>query len=107
MAINLQSFPGCTFLDMDCESSGSYEGKVPGTVSIHGYSEEYREHQLLRAPMLNLALEGANTLPAMALDKIVERIRLLQGQPTLENNEALREILGISQYVFLSAGPCI
>jgi hypothetical protein len=99
MVHNALSYPGSTFLDMDCESSGYYEGKLPGTVTISGYSEEYREHQLLAAPMLNFALEGATVLPAMPLDKIVDRIRLLQQQPTLEDNESLRGILGLSQYV--------
>ena len=99
MAVDTLSYPGNTFLDMDCESSGYYEGKIPGTVTVSGYSEEYREHQLLAAPLLNFALEGTAVLPAMPLDKIVERIRLLQRQPTLEDNGALREILGLSQYV--------
>jgi hypothetical protein len=94
-------------MDMDCESSGYYEGKLPGTVSICGYSEEYREHQLLAAPLLNLALESTTTFPTMELDKIVDRIQLLQRQPTLEDNEGLRKVLGLSQYVNQSAEPCI
>jgi hypothetical protein len=99
MAVNALNYPGNTFLDMDSESSGYYDGKLPGTISISGYSEEYRNRQLLRSPLLNLTLEGTSILPTMALDKIVDRIRLLQRQPTLENNEFLKEILGLSQYV--------
>jgi hypothetical protein len=99
MAVDALNFPGHTFLDIDCDSSGYYEGKVPGTVSISGYSGEYREHQLLATPLLNLILESTTTLPTMPLDKIVERIRLLRRQPTLEDNVGLREILGLSQYV--------
>src|SRR5436190_7458529 len=99
MAIDTLNYPGSTFLDMDCESSGYYEGRIPGTVTVSGYSEEYREHQLLAVPLLNIALEGTTVLPAMPLDKIVERVRLLQRQPTLEDNDALRETLGLSQYV--------
>ena len=99
MSLDMLSFPGNTFLDMDCESSGYYEGKLPGTVSISGYSEEYRQHQILHAPILNLALESTETLPTMTLEKIVDRIRLLQRQPTLEDNTALKDILGLSQYV--------
>jgi hypothetical protein len=99
MAVDAISFPGNTFLDMDCESSSRYEGKIPGTTSISGYSEEYREHQLLRAPLLNLALESTETLPTMPLDKIVERMRAQQQVATLEDNVALRDILGLSQYV--------
>lgn len=99
MAVNMLSYPGSTFLDMDCESSGYYDGKLPGTASISGYSEEYREDQLLGLPSLNISLEGTNTLPTIPMDKIVNRIRLLKGQPTLEDNEALKDILGLSQYV--------
>jgi DNA primase len=100
MAVDAISFPGNTFLDMDCESSSRYEGKIPGTTSISGYSEEYREHQLLRAPLLNLALESTETPTTMPLDKIVERIRAQQQRvATLEDNVALRDILGLSQYV--------
>ena len=99
MAISTFNYPGCTFLDMDCESSGYYEGKPPGTVSISGYSEEYREQQLLRAPLLNIALEGATALPVVQLDNIVTRIRSVQLQPTLEDDEGLKSLLGLSQYV--------
>ena len=99
MVVNVINFPGNTFFDMDCESSGYYEGKLPGTVSISGYSREYREHQLFKSPLLSLVLEGTTILPAMTLDKVVERLRLLQGRPTFEDNDGLREILGISQYV--------
>jgi hypothetical protein len=97
MTITTLNYPGSTFLDMDCETSGYYDGKIPGTVSIMGYSEEYRAHQLSSSPLLNLILEGTSTLPTMALDKIVDRIRLLKLQPTLEDNETLRDILGLSQ----------
>lgn len=107
MAVDGLNYPGNTFLDMDCESSGYYEGKLPGTVSITGYSEEYRAQQLLRNPMLNLILEGTTTIPPMTLDKVVDRIRLLQRQPTLEDNETLREILGMSQYADSNLTPCV
>jgi hypothetical protein len=107
MALDSLDYPGNTFIDMDCESSGYYEGKLPGTVSISGYSAEYRRQQLLRSPLLNLTLEGTDTLPTMTLDKIVDRIRLLQRQPTLEDTVALKEILGLSQYVDESAGLCL
>src|SRR4051812_5822014 len=99
MAVDMLNYPGNTFLDMDCESAAYYEGRIPGTVTVSGYSEEYREHQLLALPLLNLALEGATVLPVLPLDNIVERIRLLQRQPTLEDNNALIETLGLSQYV--------
>lgn len=105
IAVDAFNYPGNTFLDMDCETSGYYDGKLPGTVSISGYSEEYRAHQLLRVPLIHLTLESESTLPPMALDKIVDRIRLLQRQPTLEDNETLRETLGLSQYVDWGTNP--
>ena len=99
MAVSSFNYPGSTFLDMDCETSGYYEGKHPGTVSISGYSEEYREQQLLRAPLLNISLEGTTALPVVQLDNIVNRIRKVQLQPTLEDDEGLKVLLGLSQYV--------
>jgi len=104
MAVDLIGYPGNTFLDMDCESSVLYEGKLPGTITISGYSEEYREYQLSKAPLLNISLEGTEVLPTMTLDKIVDRVRMLQRQPTLEDNVALRDILGLSQYVHWNVG---
>lgn len=93
------SYPGNTWLDMDAETSAYYEGKLLGTVSISGYSEEYREHQLLIAPMLQLSLESTSTLPVIPLDKIVQRIQTLKISPTSEDNEGLRGLIGLSQYV--------
>jgi hypothetical protein len=97
MAVSTYNYPGSTFLDVDCESSPYYEGKIPGTTSISGYSEEYRTQQLLILPLLNLALEGTSCLPEAQLGRIVERIRKLKYQPTLEENEGLRDLLGLSQ----------
>lgn len=90
---------------MDCETSGYYDGKLPGTVSISGYSGEYREQQILAVPLLDLVLESTTAPPIMQLDAIVNRIRLLQPL-ALEDNEGLRGILGLSQYVNQSTGPC-
>jgi hypothetical protein len=84
---------------MDAETSAYYEGKLPGTVTISGYSEEYREHQLLIAPMLQLSLESTTALPVISLDTIVQRIQTLKISPTSEDNEGLRGLLGLSQYV--------
>lgn len=97
MAINAYSYPGNTFPDADCETSGYYDGKLPGTITISGYSEEYRTQQLQVAPFLKLALEAPTCLPEISLSTIIERIRKLQLQPTLEDNEGLRVILGLSQ----------
>jgi hypothetical protein len=97
MAVSTYNYPGNTFIDMDCESSPIYESKIPGTTSIAGYSEEYRSQQLLILPLLNFALESTSCLPEAHLGKIVERIRRLRYQPTLEENEGLRDLLGLSQ----------
>jgi hypothetical protein len=107
MAVNMLNYPGTTFLDMDCETSEFYEGKLPGTVSISGYSEEYREHQLSKYPMLVLALEGTVTLPTMEIDKIVERIQSLQRRVAPTDNTALRDMLGLSQCVKDSIVRCL
>lgn len=97
VAVGSASYPGSTFLDMDCESSAYYEGKYPATVTISGYSEEYRAHQLLQQPMLKLSLESETILPEAPLGKIVERLRRLRSQPTLEDDVGLKDLLGLSQ----------
>lgn len=103
IATNTLKFPGITFLETDCESSGYYDGRLPGTVSISGYSGEYREQQILAVPLVDLVLESTNTPPTMELDAIVDRIRSLQ-QLTLEDNEGLRGILGLSMLTALQSG---
>jgi hypothetical protein len=97
MAVNAYAYPGNTFLDADCETSAYYEGTLPGTITISGYSEEYRAQQLRIVPLLKLALEAPTCLPEISLSTIVERLRKLQLQPSLEDNEGLRSILGLSQ----------
>ncbi|KAH8589023.1 hypothetical protein B0O99DRAFT_582254 [Bisporella sp. PMI_857] len=104
MHITAASYPGSTWLNIDCETSAYYEGKLPGTVSIGGYSEEYREHQLLIAPLLQLSLESATTLPVIPLNQIVQRLQTLQRNPTSEDNEGLRGFLGLSQLIALQSG---
>lgn len=99
------SYPGSTFLDMDCESSAYYEGRLPGTIGISGYSEEYREHQSLLSPIANLTLEWHTKLPRIGLDRIVERIRALLSAPNDEDDESLKEMLGITQLAGLQASP--
>ena len=99
MAVGTATFPGNTFLDMDCESSAYYDGKNPGTCSVSGYSEEYRTQQLLISPLLNLQLEGGSVLPDISIGTIVDRIRLLKLRPTLEDNANLANLLGLSQCV--------
>lgn len=101
MAVGTYSYPGNTFLDMDCESSAYFDGKYPGTTTISGYSEEYRAYQLLQYPLLSLALEGNSVLPEIPMGKIVDRLRMLRLQPTLEDNTVLKDMLGLSQYIAL------
>jgi len=101
MGVGTSSYPGNTFLDMDCESSAYFDGKYTGTTTISGYSEEYRAHQLLQYPLLSLALEGNSVLPEVPMGKIVDRLRMLRLQPTLEDNTVLKDMLGLSQYIAL------
>ena len=103
MVVDAYSYPGSTWLDMDPESSVYYEGNLPGTLTISGYSEEYRAHQLTKSPLLNLTLEGSTTFPEVNIDNIVTHLRRLQLYPHNEDDEALRQLLGLSQKVL----PCV
>jgi hypothetical protein len=96
MAVDGINYPGSKFLDMDCESGGFYEGKIPGTVSVSGYSEEYRIFQLSTVPLLSLTFESNEGLPVIDLDKIVARLQRLQLYQFTEESEGLKEFLGLS-----------
>jgi len=67
-----------------------------GTVSVLGYTEEYRERQLAAQGQLQLTLEGATIPPVQAIQTIIQRIQLLQGNPNLEDDAGLQRILGQS-----------
>ncbi|OBT76638.1 hypothetical protein VF21_05330 [Pseudogymnoascus sp. 05NY08] len=97
-------FPSNTFLNNDCETSPFYEGKMPGTVTITGYSKEYRVHQLSLNPRLNITFEASGALPGASLDKIVQRISALQLLGTSEDSECLSQMLGLSQIEILQTG---
>jgi hypothetical protein len=101
MTINANDFPGNTLLNNDCECSPYYDGKLTGTVTISGYSKEYRSHQLSLNPRFNITLESSGTLPVYSLDRVVERITSLQILGTSEDNEFLGQMLGLSQYANL------
>lgn len=64
-----------------------------GTTSVLGYTEEYRERQLAAQIQLRLTLEGTTTPPVQAIQNIVQRIQLLQANPTLEDNAGLDRLL--------------
>jgi hypothetical protein len=97
-------FPSNIFLNDDCETSPFYEGKLPGTVTITGYSKEYRVHQLSLNPRLNITFEVSGALPGAPLDKIVQRISTLQLLGTSEDSELLGQMLGLSQVEILQTG---
>ena len=97
MVVDNYGYPGSTWLDMDVESSAYYEGKLPGTVGISGYSEEYRVHQLIVQPMLNLSLEGSTPLREVSIDNVVAHMRRVQLRPNVEDDESLKNLLGLSQ----------
>lgn len=96
MHVTPSEIPGNTFLDMDMESSPYYTGKTPGTVSVNGYSEEYRLTKV--PPRLNLMLCNYDPLPVLATDTILSRMQLIRwGLPSLVQAESeLRQILGPS-----------
>ncbi|KAL9036918.1 MAG: hypothetical protein Q9214_005926, partial [Letrouitia sp. 1 TL-2023] len=96
MTFHLASYPGSTLVNMDPETSIYYEGKLPGTISISGFSEEYREHQLSVSPLLQLNLEGPSIFATVSIDKIVQRLRMVQKQPEVEDDEGLKQFLGLS-----------
>lgn len=66
-----------------------------GTLSVLGYSEEYRERQLAAQINLQLTFESATVPPIQTIHTVVQRIQLLQGSPTLEDNVGLRRLLGL------------
>ena len=101
MAVETSKYPGNTFLDMDCESSAYYDGKIPGTTTVGGYSEEYRAQQLLKYPLIEVALEGDSILPDISLSKIIARLRFREMERTIEDNVGLVDLIGLSQYVAL------
>jgi hypothetical protein len=100
-AVETTKYPGNTFLDMDCETSAYYDGKIPGTTTVGGYSEEYRAQQLLRYPLIEVALEGESVLPDVSLSNIITRLRFRELNRSLEDNMGLVDVLGLSQHVAL------
>jgi hypothetical protein len=96
MRVNGLDYPGSTFIDDDPETSASYDGKIPGTVAISGYSEEYRAHQLRILPLVNLQLQSTVGLPKISLDKVVARLARIRTSMTIEDDEGLKEFLGLS-----------
>jgi hypothetical protein len=96
MHVPARNYPGNTFLDMDPESSLVYDGQLPGTTTVSGYSEEYRNAQLLIAPALSLQLEASVGLPVIPLTQIIARLQLLKILP-IEDNKGLLAFLGLSQ----------
>ncbi|KAG8534015.1 uncharacterized protein KY384_000857 [Bacidia gigantensis] len=96
MVVSSYNIPGTNWLDLDPESSEHYEGKLGGTVAIQGYSEEYRTYQLIKRPLVKLALEASSGFKEVDLEKIVTHARLIQSLPTTENDEALKKLLNLS-----------
>jgi hypothetical protein len=105
MHVDINKYPGNTFLDMDPESGSFYDGLLPGTTTVGGYSEEYRSHQLLLAPALDLHLEASVGLPTITLARIVARIQTLR-YSRLEDDQGLATFLGLSQYVEIKGLLC-
>lgn len=89
--------PGTTWLDMDPETLVIYDGGAPGTLSIAGYSEEYRQQQYVTTPRLNVKLKQEVPLPTVTTDFLVKRISSLKN-PTLHplTDASLKQVLGNS-----------
>ncbi|KAF4622668.1 hypothetical protein G7Y89_g14358 [Cudoniella acicularis] len=108
MTVDCIRFPGNTFEDIDAEAFAFYSAKVPGTVLIAGYSQEYREHQLLRQPHVNIFKEGQISLPKVPLKNIMKRLQEIQLAPAgtdLENDSELAtKFLGLSALEILRTG---
>jgi hypothetical protein len=97
--VDVFTHPGTILIDSDCETSAAYEGMHSGTTSVLGFTEEYRECQLLSVPPIQIFFESQSVPPAMILSEIVEKIQLVQRNPTLEDNARLDRILGVPAYV--------
>ena len=82
---------------MDRETSESYEGKIPGTTTVDGYSEEYRAYQLSKPRFIIPPLKENIALPEVPLSEIVGRLLALKLQPTLENDAGLEYLLRLSR----------
>lgn len=102
------SDPGTTFIDYDCETASSYDGRHAGTVSVLGYSEEYRLYQQEVKPPIRIQLQSETT-PKQGLTQefLVNRITQLQNNPTLEDNEGLWDILGLPPAANATTTSCI
>lgn len=82
---------------MDPESMSAYDGTIAGTVSVTGWSEEYRSHQLLLYPDLNLIYESLDTYQLVSAERLVRHIQTLQYRPAIEDDTSLKNLLGLSQ----------
>ena len=92
--VNGSLFPGTHFFDMDPETVVGFDGQEPGTLTISGYNEEYRQQQFLVTPRLLLSLESQNVLPIIPLEEIVQGINDMLLTYTQENTTRLTRLLG-------------
>lgn len=90
-------YPGTTYLDVDPETSVIYDGAAPGTLSVTGYSEEYRQQQFAATPRIVIALEEKVPPPKVTIDFLVKRMQSLYwpGHPLTE--ASLKQVLGNSK----------
>lgn len=88
---------------MDPETLIIYDGGAPGTLSISGYSEEYRQQQYAAMPRILLKLKQEVPLPQVTADFLVKRIQSLKYPTTHPRTDAsLRQVLGNSTLVLRS-----
>lgn len=104
MTVSRSNFPGNTFNDMDAEAEPFYAAKFPGTILVAGFDHEYREQQLREKPHVNLVKQSEKTLPVMKIESIMKRLQQLKANPTLEDDEGLKKVLGLSMLDCLTTG---
>lgn len=99
MVVPKNEFPGNTFQDIDAEASPFYAARIPGTIMVAGFDQEYREQQLRQKPHVNLLKQSEKSLPKIPLKAIMERLQAIQTAQTpseLEDDEVLKDFLGLS-----------
>jgi hypothetical protein len=102
-AINI---PGSTLVEVDPEAAQNYCGRLPGTVSVTGYAQEYLIQQQASFPRRR-ALQTAVTLPARPpATRVQARFNLFKSGGFVSTATSLGEILGperlrLSHYIGL------
>jgi hypothetical protein len=103
----LVGIPGNTLLETDVEIAENYLGRLPGTVSVLGYAQEYLQQQRVSRPRLVPIMQSTTILPIRpARATIQTRLTDLRSQGLFlterEQYIKLRELLGPDRSVLLN-----